>query len=451
MHALTGLRPEPHAVSHLACIKGCLNYLGVPISTPWLYGGTGHAFVINIHEDACPSGPTAWNTSMLFQLAPNLGYRVEGISRWQQAAGDEFAAEQRRAYDFVRANIDAGRPCYGWQLQVPDYYIIDGYDDTGYYFRAPWAPEASGGPLPWDKLGAWDVTLLEVFSVTPGEPALPAQVVKDAVAAAAHHAAGGSDWINPGYRSGPAAFDVWAAGIEKGIANRDGHAYNAAVWSECRAMAVDFLAEAQTQLPDTAFGEAIDAYTTVRDALAACAPYTRSAPTPIFNRAFPQPIRPPSRRPRCCAAPPNLSAPPSTACKTPRPPCRTEPHPPTPSPNGRGGGKGANTPPSFPGKRAGHAIGPGGLAPTPPKTPPSFLGKGAGHAAVAGGLGSVYANNAAASAMRSGTSTPKGQRAVQSPHSMQSAGPAARPAYHRRSSSVTPPFAQPAIINTSPI
>jgi hypothetical protein len=287
MRALTGLRPEPHAVAHLACIKGCLNYLGVPISTAWLFGGTGHAFVINMHETACPSGPTAWNTRMLFDLAPNLGYRVEGISLWKQGDDEQFAVEQRRAYDFVRASIEAGQPCYGWQLQVPDYYIIDGYDDTGYYFRAPWDPDTRSGPLPWDKLGTWDVTLLEVFHVTPVEPALPAQVIKDAMAAAVHHAANPPEWIYPGYRSGPAAFDMWAAGLEKGVASREGHAYNAEVWRECRAMAVDFLVEAQTRLPRAAFGGAIDAYVAVRDALTAVCVLYPQRPGADFESCIP--------------------------------------------------------------------------------------------------------------------------------------------------------------------
>lgn len=38
--------PSGHSVLHIACLKGCLDYLG----DSWLCGGTGHAFVINIHK-----------------------------------------------------------------------------------------------------------------------------------------------------------------------------------------------------------------------------------------------------------------------------------------------------------------------------------------------------------------------------------------------------------------
>ncbi len=47
---LENLRWNPRMVSHLGCIKGCLDYLGMDITDAWLFGGTGHAFIINICE-----------------------------------------------------------------------------------------------------------------------------------------------------------------------------------------------------------------------------------------------------------------------------------------------------------------------------------------------------------------------------------------------------------------
>ncbi len=45
---LENLRWRPRYTSHLGCIKGCLNYLNLDVSDAWLFGATGHAFVINI-------------------------------------------------------------------------------------------------------------------------------------------------------------------------------------------------------------------------------------------------------------------------------------------------------------------------------------------------------------------------------------------------------------------
>jgi hypothetical protein len=55
-------------------------------------------------------------------------------------------------------------------------------------------------------------------------------------------------------------------------AGRFGHGYNAAVWAECREMAVAFLEEARKRLPgkaDAAVDEAIGHYKVVRDKLRA--------------------------------------------------------------------------------------------------------------------------------------------------------------------------------------
>ncbi len=267
---LPGLRWQPAWTAHMGCLKSCLDYLGVAITRPWLYGGTGHAFVLNVHEALCPSGPTAWNTSMLFRLAPNLGYRPHGMAIWRREAGERFAEKQREAFDLVRAAIDRGLPCYGWQMEAPDYYLITGYDDVGYYYAGAECEEGRG-PLPWDKLATWDVDLLEVYRVEPVPPAPAEKTIKEALEFALKHAGQPAEWVKPICRSGPAGFEVWAEALEKGGASRDGCAYNAAVWHECRAMAVEFLPEAGMRLPGRcadAFAEAGRHYAVVRDRLA---------------------------------------------------------------------------------------------------------------------------------------------------------------------------------------
>jgi len=119
-------------VTHLGCIKGCLEYLGVKISSEWLYGGTGHAFILNISKDLCPSGPTAWNTEILFKLGKNLGYRINGVTSYKK--DKDFREKQEKAYELVKDSINKGYPCYGWELDIPKYYVIYGYDDEGYLY-----------------------------------------------------------------------------------------------------------------------------------------------------------------------------------------------------------------------------------------------------------------------------------------------------------------------------
>ena len=270
MRKLEGLEWRQRFVEHLGCIKGCLEYLGGEMSFSWLYGGTGHAFIINMNETLDVESPYAWNAQMLFALAPNLGYEVDGFSIWKDAAGAEFPQKQREAWDFVRGCIARGLPCYGWELKAPygGYWVINGYNDVGYYYSG-WE---SGGPLPWQKLGDLFVTLLEVHSVQLCEPASDSKIVKDALTMALKHAENPKEWIEPQCHSGPAGFDLWAEALEAGRAQRDGQWYNTEVWHECREMAVEFLNEAKQRLPgrcDAAFDEAAGHYTVVRDKMRA--------------------------------------------------------------------------------------------------------------------------------------------------------------------------------------
>jgi len=264
---LKSLRWKPAWVTHMGCLAGCTKYLKLDLSPAWLYGGTGHAFIINISPDACPSGPTAWDTRMLFGLGSNLGYKPEvafGLKR-----GADFAAKQEAAWTFVRERIDRGLPCYGWELDRPEFYVIYGYDDVGYLYRGPLCQEGAG-PKPWQALGDSSIGVLEVYSIERGEAAPDAKVVADALDFAYHHAQPCSDWRYPRYAGGPTTFEAWAAGLERGEAHRFGQGYNGEVWRECREMAVEFLKEARRRLPgkaDAAFDEAMEHYTASRDAL----------------------------------------------------------------------------------------------------------------------------------------------------------------------------------------
>jgi len=287
MKILEGLVFQVRFVSHLGCIKGCLEYLGVEMSWPWLYGGTGHAFIINVDGGADVSGPTSWNAQMLFDLAPNLGYKAEGLKIQKHEAGDAFPERQREVWELVRTSIDRELPCYGWELKPPygDYWVINGYDEVGYYYSG-WE---TGGPLPWQKLGDQFVPLLEVRFVSPCEPAPDDVVVRDALSMALKHAENPQEWIEPQARSGPAGFDFWAEALEMGEAKRDHHTYNAEVWHECREMAVEFLEVAKRRLPgrcDAAFDEAVGHYAAVRDRLKALVDLHPQRQEPDWHSTF---------------------------------------------------------------------------------------------------------------------------------------------------------------------
>ena len=169
MKKLENLKWVPRWVSHLGCVKGCLDYLGLDVSDAWLFGATGHAFVINVHEVVCPSGPTAWNTEMLLKLGKNVGYEIDEAFGMKSAA--DFGERQKLAWEHAKAAIDQGLPCYGWELDIPEYYVVYGYDEgAGYYFSGPGCDEGRG-PKPWQELGESEIGVIILCTEPHWEPA----------------------------------------------------------------------------------------------------------------------------------------------------------------------------------------------------------------------------------------------------------------------------------------
>jgi len=253
--------------THIGCIKGCLDFLGIKVSDGWLFGASGHAFIINLHEVVCASGPTAWHTEMLLKLSKNVGCVIEGISVTKRDA--DFAELQKQAWESTQKALDDDTPCYGWELEIPEYYVVYGYDDAGYYFSGPKCDEGKG-PKPWQELGDSDIGFLEMFTVKPSKSADDIKTVKEALTFALEHSKDQDKWTYPKYKTGLAGYDNWIKALEEGKADGFGMAYNSAVWSECRHHAVEFLKEAKERVggkAGTAFEEAIGHYQQVAENL----------------------------------------------------------------------------------------------------------------------------------------------------------------------------------------
>jgi hypothetical protein len=260
---LENLRWKPRWVSQLGCIKGCLDYLNLDVSDAWLFGATGHAFIINIHDVVCPSGPTAWNCEQLSKLGKNLGYNIEKVCAFKSKP--DFTEKQKLAWEHARTAIDKGIPCYGWELDIPEFYVVYGYDEEGYYFSGPGC-DSGKGPKSYKELGDTGIGVLEMYSVEPGQKSDEVKTVKDAFEFVLEHSKSPTKWIFPKYKAGLAGFDNWIQALENGSADGFGMAYNSAVWCECRMFAVEFLKEAKERLDEkfnTLFDQAIPHYETV--------------------------------------------------------------------------------------------------------------------------------------------------------------------------------------------
>ena len=268
MKKLPNLIWTPSWTSLVGCIHGCLNYLNIAPSLGWLFGGSGHAFIINMSNDgSCPSGPTAWNTTRFFDLGKNLGYRVEGIFGDKRKPG--FKDKQIQAWELTKAALDQDFPVIGWELAIPEWYVVEGYDDSGYFFNGPGA-DMGPSPKPWRKLGKTEIGLVEIYSVKPLKPIKDESIIKEALAFAVAFNQGSQEWVLPEYLAGQDAYQVWINAVSSGKAMLMGHAYNAAVWEECRRTGAAFLIEAKNKLKgqmESTFDQAIQAYRDVASQL----------------------------------------------------------------------------------------------------------------------------------------------------------------------------------------
>ncbi len=260
MKQLENLRWSPSWITHLGCVKGCLDWLDIDLSDGWLHGGTGHAFIINMHEVVCPSGPTAWKSMKLLELGANLGYKQKALFGFK---GEGNLPElQEKAWNFVQREIDAEHPCYGWELRWPEFYVVYGYDDVGYYYSGAGCDEGAG-PKPWQELGDTGIGVVEMYSIRPGEAVRPSIAVRAALEFALEFAEGSDDYMLPKYHAGLDGFDHWIRAVEEATASRLGMGYNAVVWHECRTHAAAFLEEAGERIelaPSRLFDDALAHY-----------------------------------------------------------------------------------------------------------------------------------------------------------------------------------------------
>ena len=122
-------------------------------------------------------------------LAKNIGYSIDGVVGFKQD-GEDFGKKQKEAWDTVKRSIDVGIPCFAWEMVIPEFYVVYGYDDDGYYFTGPGGVGVlvDQGYKPWRELGASEIGVVEIYNGTPGQAADDTLTVKEALAFALKHA-----------------------------------------------------------------------------------------------------------------------------------------------------------------------------------------------------------------------------------------------------------------------
>ncbi len=242
--------------SYIACLKSISDYLDLGHSTPWIYGTSGYAFIMNIHKELCPSGPTAFSQEPINSLAANLGYDLYGTVFVKTDPG--FKQKQKEAWEMTKLAIDNDLPTFGWELNIPEYYMIYGYDNENYLFY-----DLDGKPMKkkWDTLGETEIGVVSIFSGNPNNKEKSVnQILKETFEFTLKFAKKNKEWTFPLYENGLKAYEVWIDALQQDKYLLFGLAYNAQVWAECRANAFEFLKEAKQKLNTDILDNLIEHY-----------------------------------------------------------------------------------------------------------------------------------------------------------------------------------------------
>jgi len=242
---ITNIKQPPFNTSMMGVIRGIMDHYEIKISNGMAYGGSGHAFISNIHEVVCPSGPYCWKYDGFFRLLRNLGLQVTDLGFFHKDSRQE---DRNRVEDIIRQNLDANRVC---SMQNMDNQIIYGYDDRKFLLTQPWGPDCEYTPASltygtWDEYG--DEIHANYFAYRKIHPVDDTTVIRDCLHYALDLFKNPTKYAFDKYTIGAGAYDVWINAHEKGTANAHGNWWNATVYSECRAMAEEYFKELAEKL-----------------------------------------------------------------------------------------------------------------------------------------------------------------------------------------------------------
>ncbi|MCC7490792.1 MAG: hypothetical protein IT204_00505 [Fimbriimonadaceae bacterium] len=262
------LHQPPHNCTILGAVQGAAGYLGRDPGVAALFGGSGQAFVCNIHRELCPSGPYCYDRAPIERLLRNLGLVTTPLGG---CFGRDADLDQRAALEAaIRAALDGGAACYLINMEGQ---LILGHDDTGLLTAQPW-PGVDFPPRhltwgTWAELG--DEVHCGFYRLDAGPVATPEVVVGAALQYAVALWDDPLAYTSADYGVGPLAWRNWLAAVAAGLGNSHGHWWNAQVWSECRRHAAAWLRDVAATHPPVAAPaqRAADACEAVAAALAA--------------------------------------------------------------------------------------------------------------------------------------------------------------------------------------
>ncbi len=238
---IRNLKMLPFETTLMGVSKGVADYFDIAMSDGWLFGGSGHAFLINIHEQLCPSGPYCWKRETFYKLVRNLGILMKDLGFF---SAESTPGEKAKVEEILRRSIDTGNPC---SLLNMENQLISGYDEKHFILQQPW-PKADLPITPktltfrtWKELGK--EIHVNFFAFAKTRKAGDETIIRESLSYAVELTRKPDRHRDEHYHIGLEAYSAWIKAVENGYGASHGNWWNGTVWSECREMASRYFLE----------------------------------------------------------------------------------------------------------------------------------------------------------------------------------------------------------------
>lgn len=220
------------------------------LSLTEVMGYTSHAFRINIHpDDVNIAGPTSFNAGAVQQRAlMNIGVESEELAFGAPATPEQL----ERLIAFAQDSIDRGVPVIGWDLFIPEFGLIYGYDDAKKVLLAK--DVSKDGEIRYEHFGDIRTDIHWVLRLTKTFDKPKERMLYDALAMILEHTFNRETYpfseMFDAFKYGISGYDAWINAFEKGTVDPLGNAYNSEVVSCAREFAAHFLHQLKDQWTD---------------------------------------------------------------------------------------------------------------------------------------------------------------------------------------------------------
>ena len=171
---------------------------------------SGFAFRMWARPDLCPSAFSIWEFARQKEWVENSGLLCAYTDRlWGQDALEE--SRRLQAKEQILSSLEKGIPAICWDIGLPEWGLITGYDDSRKLFHTL-AVTGEKGELPYERLGKGDIPILNVLTITGFRERSEEEILYGTLKMAAAHLRG-EEWSESA--SGLAVYPVLLERLQK--------------------------------------------------------------------------------------------------------------------------------------------------------------------------------------------------------------------------------------------